>query len=422
MYRQAAPFSRGTRVAQPRRPGRKAGAAYGPRAHRPHPTVVDETHVAALPVACPHCQGTVRPVRVATQYQEDLPVQRPVVRRFDVHIGACTECGQRVQGRHPLQTSDALGAAAAQLGPQAVALAVLLNKRYGLPYGKIGALLRDRFGLTVTRGGLVHAIHRSAQQAQRTYDALRVRVRGSPVVTVDETSWKVDAQLQWLWVWVTADTTVYAILPGRGLAQAASVLGLDYPGVLQHDGWHSYRYFTAAAHQTCLAHLLRRCRTLLLDHPGQRFVTAVKQVLQAALATRDAYRTGTMSAHGLASARGQYAERLGRLLERPVRADRSIQLLQQHLITEFAGVFSFLWDPTLDATTWRAEQALRPAVITRKMCGGGNRTARGAHSQQVLASLLRTASQRDLDATDLLVTLLTAATPTVPPALKPAIH
>jgi transposase len=418
VHRQAAPFSRGTRVATPKRPGRKPGAAYGSRAHRPRPTVVNETYVAPLPDACPHCQAVIARQRIVPQYQEELPVQRPTVRQFDVHIGTCTRCGRRVQGRHPLQTSDALGAAAAQLGPQAVALAVLLNKRFGLPYGKIAALLRDRFDLTVTRGGLVHAIHRSARQAQPTYETLRTTVRGSPVVTVDETSWRVDAGLQWLWVWTTPDTTVYAILPGRGLAQAASVIGLDYPGVLQHDGWHSYRYFAAAAHQTCLAHLLRRCRTLLLDQPGQRFVTTVKQVLQAALVTRDAYRAGTVSAHGLASARGQYAERLGRLLERPVRADRSIHLLQQHLITEFAGLFSFLWDPMLDATTWRAEQALRPAVITRKMCGGGNRTARGAHSQQVLASVLRTAHQRSLDATEVLVTLLTAPTPAVPASLQ----
>ncbi|HEX5091913.1 MAG TPA: IS66 family transposase, partial [Burkholderiales bacterium] len=402
VYRQAAPFSRGTRVASPRPPGRRAGAGYGRQGQRRPPPDVDVTYDAPLPAACPHCAGPVRLERVASQFQEDLPVQRPLVRRFAVHIGRCTRCRRRVQGRHPLQTSDALGAAAVQLGPQVTADAVLLNKRYGLPYGKIAALLRDRGQLTVTRGGLVHAIHRSARRARPTYDTLRATVRGSPVVTIDETSWKVDAQLQWLWTWVTDDTTVYAILPGRGLAQAASVIGLDYPGVLQHDGWHSYRYFTAAAHQTCLAHLLRRCRTLLLDHPPQRFVVAVKRILQAALATRDRYHAGRVSAHGLAVARGQYAERLGRLLERPVRAGRPIQLLQQHLVTEYAGLFSFLWEPTLDATNWRAEQALRPAVVTRKMCGGGNRTARGAQSQQILASVLRTAAQRDLDASALL--------------------
>lgn len=424
VYRQAAPFSRGTRVAQPRRPGRKAGAAYGARAQRRTPTHVDETYTAPLPAACPHCAAPVRRTRVATQYQEELPVQRPTVRRFDIHIGQCTQCRRRVQGSHPRQTSDALGAAAVHLGPQAIAFAVLLNKRYGLAYGKITALLRDRFGLTVTRGGLVHAVQRTARLAQPTYAQLCTTVRGSPVVTVDETSWRVDAVLQWLWAWVTPETTVYAILPGRGLAQAASVIGLEYPGVLQHDGWHSYRYFPVAAHQTCLAHLLRRCRTLLLDHPDHPWVTAVKDVLQAALATRDAYHAGTVSAHGLAVARGHYVERLGRLLARRPSRHRSIALFQQHLSTEFTAIFSFLFDPTLDATNWRAEQALRPAVVTRKMCGGGNRTARGAESQQVLASVLRTADQRGLDATNMLVALLTARTPSVPPALRtaPTVH
>ena len=418
VYRQAAPFARGTRIAHPRRPGRTRGVAYGRRGHRPLPTHVDDIYTAPLPAACPHCQGPVRRVRVASQYQEELPVQPPRVRRFDVHIGQCLYCRRRVHGRHPLQTSDALGAAAGQLGPQAVAFAVLLNKRYGLPYGKIAALLHDRFGLRITRGGLVHAVHRAARQAHPTYDTLCATVRGSPVVTVDETSWRVDAELQWLWAWVTAATTVYAILPGRGLAQAARVIGLDYAGVLQRDGWQSYRGFTSAAHQSCLAHLLRRCRVLLLDYPGHPFVTAVKAVLQAALATRDAYHAGRVSAHGLAVARGHYLERLGRLLARTASRRLRVRRFQQHLIVEFDAIFSFLFDPTLDATNWRAEHALRPAVVTRKTCGGGNRTRRGADSQQVLASVLRTAHQRGLDASDLLVTLLTAPTPVVPPSLE----
>jgi transposase len=329
-----------------------------------------------------------------------------------------------VQGRHPLQTSDALGAAAAQLGPQAIAFAVLLNKRCGLSYGKIAALLRDQFGLRVTCGGLVQAVHRVARHAQPTYDHLAATVRGSPAVTADETSWRVEADLQWLWAFVTPETTVYAIQPGRGLAQAAVVIGHDYAGVLVRDGWQSYRQFTHALHQTCLAHLLRRCRVLLLDYPDQPFVTGIKAILQAALATRNAYRAGLMSAHGLAVARGHYSERLGRLLERTPSRRLRVRRFQQHLIVEFDAIFSFLFDPTLDATNWRAEQALRPAVVTRKMCGGGNRTTRGAHSQQVLASVLRTADQRGLDATDLLVSLLTAPTATVPLALRtvPAVH
>ena len=80
----------------------------------------------------------------------------------------------------------------------------------------------------------------------------------------------------------------------------------------------------------------------------------------------------------------------------------AMQRLAAHLCTELPALFSFLFDPTIDATNWRAEQALRPAVVNRKVCGG-NRSARGADTQHVLMSVLRTAQQRNLDAATVLV-------------------
>ena len=68
----------------------------------------------------------------------------------------------------------------------------------------------------------------------------------------------------------------------------------------------------------------------------------------------------------------------------------AIQRFATHLRTEPPALLSFLFETTVDATNWRAEHALRPAVVNRKVCGG-NRSARGADTQQVLASLLRTA-------------------------------
>jgi transposase len=382
------------------------------------PARIDVTHDVPLPSACPACGGAVRRRRVVSQYHEDLPVQRPLVREFRVVIGQCRRCHRRIQGRHPLQTSDALGAAAVQLGPQAVALAVILNKQLGLAFGKIAQLFRDRFGLTITRGGLVHAVHRAARQAQPTYDALCATIRGSPVVTPDETGWKVGGHLHWLWAFATPDTTVYAIQRGRGFAEAAAILGADYAGVLQRDGWAPYRQFTHAAHQTCLAHLLRRCRTLRLDYPHHPFAPRVDRLLRAALATRTRHQRGQVSDQGLAVARGHYVNRLGRLLAaRPSRV-ADARRFAGHLTVESAAVFSFLFDPTLDVTNWRAEHALRPAVITRKTCGGGNRSMRGAQTQQILASVLRTAQLRSLDVTDLVTTLLRTPTPAVLDALQ----
>ena len=58
----------------------------------------------------------------------------------------------------------------------------------------------------------------------------------------------------------------------------------------------------------------------------------------------------------------------------------------------------------------------RPAVVIRKVCGG-NRTRRGADTQQVLASVVRTARQRHLDPRPLITTMLCAPEPVVPEAL-----
>ena len=415
-HRQAAPFAKSL-TPHPRRPGRKAGARYGVKAHRRRPRRIEERHEAPLPPACPACGGPRRATRIATQYQDERPVPRVVVRQFRMHIGHCRACGRRVQGRHPLQASDALGAASAQRGAQAIAVAVILNTPLGLSFGKIATLLHQQYGLTVTRSGLVHAVHRAARQAQPTYAALGQQIRGSPVVTPDETGWRVGGRLHGLWAVATPDTTVYAIQRGRGYPEAATLLGEDFAGVIVRDGWAPYRRFTSAMHQTCLAHLLRRSRELLTDHPRATFVADVRTILQQALRLRDRHLDGRVSAHGVAVARGHLIERMSRRLERPGTLS-DVRRFAAHLAVAWPALFTFLFDPTaIDATNWRAEQALRPAVVTRNVCGG-NRSSAGAQTQQILASVLRTARQRQLTPHAVLVSMLCARTPIVPVALR----
>jgi transposase len=413
--RQAAPFSKGAPTPRPKSPGRRAGHRHGRHGHRQPPAHVDETIDVPVPARCPDCGGVVAETRVADQIQEELPVVRPHVRRFRVHIGRCCQCGRRVQGRHPLQTSEALGAASTHLGPQAVALIVLLNKYLGLSHGKIATLLRDWFGLAVRPSAVTHALHRAARQAAPTYETLRAAIRASPVVSPDETSWKVAGQLQWLWAFATPSVILYAIQTGRGFPQAAAILGTDFDGVLVRDGWAPYRRFAHAAHQTCLAHLLRRSRELVTDHPRAVWPARIAEVLQKALGVRDRRDAGEMTAHGVATARGRLFNDLADLLNHPVRAS-AFRRFSAHLAVELPAVFGFLFDPAVDATNWRAEQALRPAVVNRKV-SGGNRSPRGAATQQILASVLHTARIRGLDARAVLVDLLRARQPIVSPAL-----
>ena len=215
------------------------------------------------------------------------------------------------------------------------------------------------------------------------------------MVTADETGWRVGAVGHWLWAAVTPTTTVYAICAGRGFDDAQTVLGADFDGVLVRDGWVVYRRYTNGEHQSCLQHLRRRCEHLQEDHPHSGWAGQVQDTLQAGLALRDRRDAGGLSEHGLATARGRLLARISRLIDNPPPLDDA-ERFAAHMATEFSAIFTFLWDPSVDATNWRAEQAIRPAVVTRKVCGG-NRTRKGADTQQVLASVVRTARQRNLD-------------------------
>src|SRR3990172_6923159 len=134
--RQAAPFSKGPPKANPKPPGRKAGH---PPSHREKPQQVDRTLDVKLPHGtCLKCGGQLVDQAIQVQYQVEIPPVRPIVTQFNVESARCASCGERFQARHPEQTSDALGAAAVQIGPRALGLAAELKHGLGVPYRKVG--------------------------------------------------------------------------------------------------------------------------------------------------------------------------------------------------------------------------------------------------------------------------------------------
>jgi transposase len=91
--------------------------------------------------------------------------------------------------------------------------------------------------------------------------------------------------------------------------------------------------------------------------------------------------------------------------------------LLAHLRTEREHMFTFLTEPGVQATNWRAEQALRPAIVNRKSWGG-NRTTNGAQVQQITMSVIRTARQQRIDPLELMANTQHAPQPAASELIK----
>jgi transposase len=187
---------------------------------------------------------------------------------------------------------------------------------------------------------------------------------------------------------------------------AEAVLGLDYGGIMIHDGWSPYDQFANARHQQCLNHLLRRADEMVAaaTRGAVRFPHRVAELLRAGLGLRDRHAAGEISQHGLAVARGRLERKLTDLIF-PPKTNAANERLARHLWSHRDDLFTFLRQPGLDATNWRAELAIRFGVILRKVWGG-SRTWPGARAQSVLMSVWRTCWQQGRCALDFLSQLL----------------
>jgi transposase len=116
----------------------------------------------------------------------------------------------------------------------------------------------------------------------------------------------------------------------------------------------------------------------------------------------------------VAQAAGQ-AERLGAQVDKLI-AGRTVDAPNRRLLEDLGrerdALFTFLAAAGVRATNWRAEQAIRPAVVCRK-AWGGNATWDGAATWQVLASVCATAHLQQRDPVAVLAGLLCAPGPVV---------
>src|SRR4051812_43972615 len=398
--RQAAPFSKGTRVKDAKRPGRKPGQGPFKRREAPAPERLSEPpiDVPVVESACPTCGGELDEGRVEEASVTDLPeVVRPRVRLFRVGVRRCRRCGATARGRHPELAVDQRGATAHRLGPRGRAAAHRPHYGLGGPGRKLPAVIEALSGVRLTQGAVTRdALKGAAGAIGATYRDLCDSVREAPYVHTDDTGWREGGSPAWLMVFETDQATVYQVRPRHRNEEVRERIPADYAGVMITDRGTSYDAAELAGvkKQKCLAHVLRSLSTVLETKArgARRFAKRLKGLLKQALAMWHERGAGPGP---------DFAARLGRLkwsitdhLCDRALSDRDNQRLLNELgrCHDAGSLVRFLDEPGIEPTNNRAERALRPAVIARKV-SQCTKTARGTRAFEAWTSVLRTLSR-----------------------------
>ena len=336
---------------------------------------------------CPTCQGRLSGGYLARRRQVvDLPPPPPLeVREHQVFKGWCSYC--QAWREAPLDLSgQVLGQG--RIGVGIASLVAHLRLVVRAPIRVIQAWLASAHGLRLSVGEISDLLRRVAAHGQGTHEALRARIRASPVVQADETGWRENGQNGYIWFAGTPTGERYfEYHHSRAGTIINTLLGEDFSGVLTSDFYPASNDTPGGRHQRCWAHLLRALHDLKHDHADTLEVVvwakAVKDVYLLAKAwlaegveRKLAYRELVLLIRALGE---QFAQAKG----------HPAQALAKRLLRHQDELFVFVRQLGVPADNNLAERSLRPLVVSRKI-SGGSRSPVGSQTQMTLSSLFQT--------------------------------
>jgi transposase len=194
-------------------------------------------------------------------------------------------------------------------------------------------------------------------------------------------------------VFETAAATVYQVRERHRNEEVREVVPAEYEGVLVTDRGRSYDAIALAGvrQQKCLAHIQRSLSEVLEHQHGKAraFGSRLKDLFRQALDLWHAYHQGKRT--GFAAQAQQLHQAITHhLRDRPLKDPNNQRLLNElgwH--NDRGNLLRFLDDPRIEPTNNRAERALRPAVIARKV-SQCSKTPRGAQAFAAFTSVVRT--------------------------------
>jgi transposase len=311
----------------------------------------------------------------------ELPPIAVRVTEHRLHRVCCPECEAVTAAEPPAGSRWAFG-------PRLQAAIVTLGVRNRVSRRDTTEFARELFGVELATGSVDAIVQRAGDALAAPQTRLEQEIKRAPVVNIDETGWKTGGERRMLWGALTRRAAVFRIAAGRHAAEAQTMLGERYDGIVCSDRWAGYDYLDPTRRQLCWAHLLRD----FTDHSEgmaeqKKFGEDGLQVARGLFAAWHAYQADGDRAR-LQAQIAPLETRLRTLLERAARKSPRTKYHRQfarNLLKRWPGLWTFSHTDGVEPTNNHAERSLRGAVIYRKL-SLGTQSERGERSLERLLS------------------------------------
>jgi len=345
---------------------------------------------------CPDCGAELgAPFRIESKIIEEIPEPQPImVTEYKIAHYRCPCCLKEVVGK------DANCPHEGKFGNNTIAQVTLLKYEDRLPHRKIRAALKRQHGLEISPATILDLTRRAADAVRSEYDAILNKIRDAPILYVDETGVHVQGEKHWIWTFTTPFETFIVIRKSRGTKVLIEVLTRRFKGIIVCDGWKPYVRFTKRL-QRCWAHLLRESKDLSEDFlEAIPLHNALKELYGSLTNALENDPPPEVRINLWHSAR----EALLCWIEQEY-FEVKVKKFIGKISNGFDYWFTFIINPGVEPTNNRAERALRPHVVLRKMLGT-LRNEKGTSIHERIMTTLATWGQRGLDSLQMLTARL----------------
>jgi transposase len=333
----------------------------------------------------------------------ELPPIAVRVTEHRLHRVCCPECAAVTVAQPPAGSRWAFG-------PRLQAAVVTLTVRNRVSRRDSAEFARELFGVELATGTVDAIVQRAGEALAAPHTRLEQQIKRSPVVNIDETGWKTGGERRMLWGALTRRTAVFRIAAGRHAAEAQTMLGERYEGIVCSDRWAGYDYLDPARRQLCWAHLLRDF-TAHSEGMGEQEAFGNAGLLVA----HDLFKAWRQFQHdddrgalqaGIAPLQAKLRAELEYASRKSPRT-RYHRQFARNLLKRWPGLWTFSHTDEVEPTNNHAERGLRGAVIYRKL-SLGSQSERGERSLERLLSASITCRLREQSLFNYLTEVITA--------------